>query len=60
MYKKVTAPTPTPEPEQPVTPTDPTPTQPETPVNPTLQPEVPGNNNTPETPGDNSGNIKWW
>ena len=46
VYKKVTAPTPTPEPEQPVTP-----------VNPTLQPEVPGNNNTPETPGDNSGNI---
>lgn len=57
VYKKVTAPTPTPEPEQPVTPTDPTPTQPETPVNPTPQPEVPGNNNTPETPGDNSGNI---
>ena len=55
VYKKVT--TPTPEPEQPVTPTDPTPTQPETPVNPTPQPEVPGNNNTPETPGDNSGNI---
>lgn len=46
VYKKVTAPTPTPEPEQPVTP-----------VNPTPQPEVPGNNNTPETPGDNSGNI---
>lgn len=57
VYKKVTAPTPTPEPEQPVTPTDPTPTQPETPVNPTPQPEVPGNNNTPETLGDNSGNI---
>ena len=57
VYKKVTAPTPTPEPEQPVTLTDPTPTQPETSVNPTLQPEVPGNNNTPETPGDNSGNI---
>ena len=57
VYKKVVAPTPTPEPEQPVTPTDPTPTQPETPVNPTPQPEVPGNNNTPETPGDNSGNI---
>ena len=57
VYKKVTAPTPTPEPEQPVTPTNPTPTQPETPVNPTPQPEVPGNNNTPETPGDNSGNI---
>ena len=57
VYKKVTAPTPTPEPEQPVTPTNPTPTQPETPTNPTPQPEVPGNNNTPETPGDNSGNI---
>ena len=48
VYKKVVAPTPTPEPEQPVTPTDPTPTQPETPTNPTPQ---------PETPGDNSGNI---
>lgn len=57
VYKKVVTPTPTPEPEQPATPTDPTPTQPETPVNPTPQPEVPGNNNTPETPGDNSGNI---
>lgn len=57
VYKKVVTPTPTPEPEQPVTPTDPTPTQPETPVNPTPQPEVPGNSNTPETPGDNSGNI---
>lgn len=57
VYKKVVTPTPTPEPEQPVTPTDPTPTQPETPVNPTPQPETPGNSNTPETPGDNSGNI---
>ena len=57
VYKKVVSPTPTPEPEQPVTPTDPTPTQPETPVNPTPQPETPGNSNTPETPGDNSGNI---
>ena len=57
VYKKVTAPTPTPEPEQPVIPTDPTPTQPETPTNPTPQPEAPGNSNTPETPGDNSGNI---
>ena len=57
VYKKVTAPTPTPEPEQPVTPTNPTPTQPETPVNPIPQPETPGNSNTPETPGDNSGNI---
>ena len=57
VYKKVTAPTPTPEPEQPETPTDTTPTQPETPVNPTPQPETPENSNTPETPGDNSGNI---
>lgn len=57
VYKKVVAPTPTPEPEQPVTPTDPTSTQPETPTNPTPQPETPGNSNTPETPGDNSGNI---
>ena len=57
VYKKVVTPTTTPEPEQPVTPTDPTPTQPETLVNPTPQPEVPGNSNTPETPGDNSGNI---
>lgn len=57
VYKKVTAPTPTPEPEQLVTPTNPTPTQPETPTNPTPQPETPGNSNTPEKPGDNSGNI---
>lgn len=57
VYKKVVTPTPTPEPEQPVTPTDPTPTQQETPTNPTPQPETPGNSNTPETPGDNSGNI---
>ena len=57
VYKKVVTPTHTPEPEQPATPTDPIPTQPETSVNPTPQPEVPGNNNTPETPGDNSGNI---
>lgn len=55
VYKRVT--TPAPEPEQPVTPTDPTPTQSETPTNPTPQPETPGNSNTPETPGDNSGNI---
>lgn len=49
VYKKVTTPAPTPEPEQPVTPTDPTPTQPETPTNPvdetpavpTPEPEVP-------------------
>ena len=61
VYKKVVAPTPTPEPEQPVTPTDPTPTNPveETPAvpNPTPAPEVPGNNSTPEVPSDNSGNI---
>ena len=50
VYKKVTVSTPTPEPEQPVTPTDPTPTQPETPANPNPTP-------APETPGDNSGNI---
>lgn len=57
VYKKVVTPNLTPEPEQPVTSTDPTPTQPETPTNPTPQPEAPGNSNTPETPGDNSGNI---
>ena len=70
VYKKITAPVPTPEPEQPVTPTDPTPTQPETPTNPveetpavpnpTPEPETPGNNgNTPVEPSnpDNSGNI---
>ena len=57
VYKKVVTPTTTPEPEQLVTPTNPTPTQPETPTNPTPQPETPGNSNTPETPGDNSGNI---
>lgn len=54
VYKKVVAPNPTPEPEQPVTPTDPTPTQPETPTNPVEEtPAVP----TPEpekpvTPAD--------
>lgn len=54
VYKKVTTPAPTPEPEQPVTPTDPTPTQPETPTNPVEEtPAVP----TPEpeapvTPAD--------
>lgn len=49
VYKKIVTPTPTPEPEQPVTPTDPTPTQPETPTTPveetpavpTPEPEVP-------------------
>ena len=67
VYKKVT--TPTPEPEQPATPTDPTPTQPETPTNPTEEtpavpnptpePETPGNNGIPVEPSspDNSGNI---
>ena len=49
VYKKIVTPTPTPEPEQPATPTDPTPTQPETPITPveetpavpTPEPEVP-------------------
>ena len=49
VYKKVVTPAPTPEPEQPATPTDPTPTQPETPTTPveetpavpTPEPEVP-------------------
>ena len=54
VYKKIVTPTPTPEPEQPTTPTDPTPTQPETPTNPVEEtPAVP----TPEpeapvTPAD--------
>lgn len=70
VYKKAT--TPTPEPEKPVTPTNPTdetPTQPETPTNPveetpavpnpTLEPETPGNNgNTPVEPSNpTEGNI---
>jgi hypothetical protein len=50
VYKKVVAPTPTPEPEQPVTPTNPVE---ETPVNPTPSPETPVN---PTNPG-NSGNV---
>lgn len=49
VYKKVVTPDPTPEPENPTTPTDPTPTQPETPTTPveetpavpTPEPEVP-------------------
>ena len=61
VYKKVTTPAPTPEPEQPATPTDPTPTQPETPTNPveetpavpTPEPETPVN---PANPGD-AGNV---
>lgn len=64
VYKKVTAPTPTPEPEQPATPANPvdetpvqpeTPTQPETPADPTPtpEPETPVN---PTNPGD-SGNV---
>lgn len=58
VYKKVTAPTPTPEPEQPVTPTAPTPTQPETPTNPAEEtPAVPNPTPEPEVPGDNSGNV---
>ena len=50
VYKKVVASTTTPEPEQPVTPTNPVE---ETPVNPTPSPETPVN---PTNPGD-SGNI---
>lgn len=64
VYKKVVAPTPTPEPEQPATPANPveetpvqpeTPTQPETPADPTPtpEPETPVN---PANPGD-SGNV---
>ena len=64
VYKKVVAPTPTPEPEQPATPANPveetpgqpeTPTQPETPADPTPtpEPETPAN---PANPGD-SGNV---
>ena len=49
VYKKIVTPAPTPEPEQPVTPTDPTPTQPETPANPVEEtPAVP--TPTPEVP----------
>lgn len=45
VYKKIVTPAPTPEPEQPATPTDPTPAQPETPTNPVEEtPAVP----TPE------------
>ena len=55
VYKKVT--TPTPEPEQPVTPTNPTdetPTQPETPTNPVEEtPAVPNPTPEPETHGNN-------
>ena len=55
VYKKVT--TPTPEPEKPVTPTNPTdetPTQPETPTNPVEEtPAVPNPTPEPETPGNN-------
>ena len=64
VYKKVVAPTPTPEPKQPATPANPveetpvqpeTPTQPETPADPTPtpEPETPAN---PANPGD-SGNV---
>lgn len=70
VYKKIVTPAPTPEPEQPATPTDPTPTNPveETPAVPTPEPEVPVTpadpTPTPEpetpvnpvNPGD-SGNI---
>lgn len=55
VYKKVI--TPTPEPEKPVTPTNPTeetPTQPETPTNPVEEtPAVPNPTPEPETPGNN-------
>ena len=58
VYKRVTTPAPTPELEQPVTPTDPTPTQPETPTNPAEEtPAVPNPTPAPEVPGDNSGNV---
>lgn len=60
VYKKIVTPAPTPEPEAPVTPTDPTPTQPETPTTPveetpavpTPEPEVPVTpaDPTPTTP----------
>lgn len=51
VYKKVVAPTPTPEPEQPATPTDPTPTQPEIPTNPVEEtPAVPTPTPEPEVP----------
>ena len=58
VYKKIVTPTPTPEPKNPTTPTNPveeTPTQPETPADPTPspEPETPVN---PVNPGD-SGNI---
>lgn len=59
VYKKVVTPTTTPEPEQPVTPTNPVEETPAVP-NPTPEPETPGNNgNTPVEPSnpDNSGNI---
>ena len=55
VYKKIA--TPTPEPEKPVTPTNPTdetPTQPETPTNPVEEtPAVPNPTPEPETPGNN-------
>lgn len=60
VYKKIITPAPTPEPEQPATPTDPTPTQPETPTNPveetpatptpTPEPEAPVTPKTPTQP----------
>ena len=69
VYKKIVTPAPTPEPEQPATPTDPTPTQPATPANPVeetpVQPETPADPTPtpePETPvnptnPDDSGNV---
>lgn len=58
VYKKIVAPAPTPEPENPTTPANPveeTPAQPETPTvpTPTPEPETPVN---PVNPGDNGGN----
>ena len=54
VYKKIVTPAPTPEPEQPVTPTNPTPTQPETPTTPVeetpIQPETPTQPATPTDP----------
>ena len=51
VYKKIVTPAPTPEPEQPATPTDPTPTQPETSTNPVEEtPAVPTPTPEPEVP----------
>lgn len=52
VYKKVTTPAPTPEPEQPATPTNPTPTRPETPTNPDNSGNVNGGNDEDTTPAN--------